>query len=507
MLSRSLGATAPRVARFAAFAAVALLTRLVLLGVPVVDLDEAVYLTGARELLRGGMPYVDFADHKPPLVFAYYAAAQLLGDGMLPVRLVTLLGLLPAIAFCLSAWSGHGRRGAAAGLLFLVWSAAFLGHDMHAVNCELLTLGPLAVAALLVRNEHAALSLARALAAGLLAGIAALFKYQAIVWAPALAAALVVAGRRDRPRRLLARLVALGAGALAAPLAAWGVFAWLGAGDAFVYWNWTHNVAYAANPASAGETLERAAAYLLPLLVATLPLWWATWRSRAELGLYRSTVVGGLLACSLAAALVGWRLYPHYLMPLYVPLALGAAPWVAENVRRPLPREARAFVAWAAVLLGGFTAANAWLYLARDDVYTETHPAFARVAARLRADACFGEGPLFVWGFAPMFYTETRLAAASRFLLVGFSLVGYVSGNRDPGAGATLVSPEHQALLVSDLERRRPTYVLDTAQARLGRWGFPLEGHKPLAALVSERYEPLDVVEHVLIYRRRGCAR
>jgi hypothetical protein len=37
-------------------------------------------------------------------------------------------------------------------------------------------------------------------------------------------------------------------------------------------------------------------------------------------------------------------------------------------------------------------------------IYEETDPAFRRVAARLRADACFERASLFVWGFAPIFY-------------------------------------------------------------------------------------------------------
>jgi hypothetical protein len=333
-----------------------------------------------------------------------------------------------------------------------------------------------------------------------------LFKYQAAAWGPALAIAVVLAGRRDGPVRVLGRLCLLAAGGLLPPLVAWGVSAGLGAGDAFVYWNWTHNLAYSANLASAGETAERAAAYLLPFLLATLPLWWAAWRSRRALDDHAVALVAALLAFSALAALLGLRLFPHYFIPLYFPLALGSAPWAAEQVRRPLGRAGRAFVAWAAVLLVGFTVANGYLYLARDDVYMETHPAFPRVAARLRDDRCFGEGPLFVWGWAPMFYTETRLPAASRFLLVGSTLVGYVPANRNPAAGEGLVSPRHWDWLLEDLARRRPTYVLDTAGARLGRWGFPLEDRRRLAAFVAASYEPLDVVEHVRIYRRRGCS-
>ena len=33
---------------------------------------------GSWELLRGRLLYTDFADHKPPLLYVYYALAQLL---------------------------------------------------------------------------------------------------------------------------------------------------------------------------------------------------------------------------------------------------------------------------------------------------------------------------------------------------------------------------------------------------------------------------------------------
>jgi hypothetical protein len=494
-----------RVARFLLFAAVGIVTRGVLLDVSTVDLDEAVYLTGGRALARGGLPYVDFADHKPPLVFAYYAAASLLGDGMLSVRLVTAALVVPLIAFCASAFLGHDRRGLAAGLVFLVWSAAFLGHDVLSVNCEILMLAPLALAVVVLENPDAARRPARALAAGLLVGAAVLFKYQAAAWGLALALAVVQAGRLDGAARVLFRLGLLAAGAALPPLLAWSVFASLGAGEAFLYWNWTHNVAYTVHPASAGEAGERALAYLLPFLLVTLPLWWASARSRRALGSYAATLVAALLASSLLAAVPGLRLYPHYFVPLYFPLALGAAPWVAEHVRPRMGRAARVFVGWAAAILAGFTVANAYLYRVRSDVYVETRPAFRRVADRLRGDRCFGEGPLFVWGWAPMFYTETRLPPASRFLLVGFSLVGYVSANRDPIAGAGLRNPRHWDWLLDDLTRNRPTYVLDTAAARLGRWRFPLEDERRLADFVAASYEPLDVVDGVRLYRRRGC--
>jgi hypothetical protein len=45
-----------------------LLMRAVLLGIQTVDLDEASFLVGSWELLRGRVLYSDLADHKPPFV-------------------------------------------------------------------------------------------------------------------------------------------------------------------------------------------------------------------------------------------------------------------------------------------------------------------------------------------------------------------------------------------------------------------------------------------------------
>ena len=205
---------------------------------------------------------------------------------------------------------------------------------------------------------------------------------------------------------------------------------------------------------------------------------------------------------ALATAFLGGRFYPHYFLPLDLPLALAAAPEALRLLTPPVGRAGRGFVAATAVLWFGFSAADLALYYARDDVYVETRPVFARVADRLRRDAC--SGPLFVWGFAPQFYTATALAPASRFVMVGATLVGHVSGRADHDAGA--VSAEHWEWLFSDLARRPPAFVLDAAGARLSRWDVPLERYPRLAAFVSRGYEPLDRIDGVAIYRRRGCA-
>jgi hypothetical protein len=143
---------------------------------------------------------------------------------------------------------------------------------------------------------------------------------------------------------------------------------------------------------------------------------------------------------------------------------VAAAP-AAAALLFPLRRGGAWLVAHAAVLLVGFTASTATLYsdaLPGRRVYRETDPVFRKVAERLRRDSCFEGATLFVWGYAPILYYETRLPPASRFVVLPQSrLTGYVSGNfaslEARGLEAPGVVPRHWDWLFEDLERHFAT--------------------------------------------------
>lgn len=488
----------------------ALVTRGAFLSVPILDLDEASYLAAAWEMLRGGTLYRDVADHHPPLGYAYYALAQAFGHGMAPVRLLAVLAVVPLTAYAASAFYGHDRRGLLAGLAYLVYGASYLAHDMHAVNCELLLLLPATVAAAALAREDGAPRTATALAAGLLLGVAVLVKYQAVLWLPAFAFALV----RSTPSALSAAapLGALGAGVAAPLLAAYGWFDARGAGPEFLYWNLTHNFAYAANPLPPAEIVDRAASALVPWLLVVSPLLWSGWRSLREATPRerpRVQVAAALALATVPAVFLGLRFYPHYFVQLYVPLALLAAPDLARRLERHTAGDRRLLAAPLALWVLA-TGVNAALYFGPRPVHEETRPVFRRVAERLRSDPCFEGGSLFVWGYAPIFYTETGLRLGSRFVFPESTLVGYVPGNRastGEGAGTGhLVSAAHWDWLMDDLSRKRPTFVLDTAPSGLHRWNrYPLHAYPRLARFVREGYRRIDTVDRVDVYRSLDC--
>jgi hypothetical protein len=496
---------------FTVFVAVALVTRWLSLAVEVLDSDEAAHAVGSWVLLQGGRLYTDFCDNKPPLLYAYYALAQaLLGRGLFAVHVFTAVVTVPLTALGASAVFGQGRRGITAAFLSLAYGSAFLAHDMLAANAELVLLAPASWAVALLADERRAARSAPLLTAGVLLGLAALVKPTAVFW---LAAAAWTVLRSKVGVARSARMLALGAGFALPVFLAWAAFAATGGAHDMLYWLLWRSAVYAAAPVGAAETVERAASYLLPWLLATAPLWWAWARSRPLLDVHRRRLVDALIAMGLASAFAGFRFYPHYFMPVGFALALGAAPAVAAWGERPRERAGRAFLAATLVLVVGFQVANAWLYLGGMRIYRETDPVYRATAERLARDACFPGSRLFVWGWAPGFYYEAGLRGArpaSRFVVMAQSgLTRYVSGRqrRTPGERAAVPAPSHWDWLMQDLERAQATYILDTAPAGIYRWDrYPMPDYPRLDRYVEQHYEPLGSVGEVRLLRRRGCA-
>ena len=492
------------------FMAVSLATRGFLLGVDILDVDEAMHIVGSWQLLRGEHLYVGFIDNKPPLLYVYYAAAQLLlGRGMLAVHLVTVLLTVPLTALGVSAFFKHDRRGVIAGLTILVFGAAYIAHDMHAANCEILMLLPATWALVAVRDEGRASDPRWACAAGALIGIAVLFKQQGAAWLPGLAVASFVAPWTRR-RSLLLRLAALLVG-FAVPLGlTWAFFAAHGEDKALFFWTILYNFGYAQQPMEGSEILLRIAKYLVPFVVGTLGLWLLAPRSWGLLSRYQRTLVAGVLVCCLPIILIGFRLYPHYFVPVYTPLALATAPALDLLLRSPLSRAARGFRAYAIAALVGFSTANGIIYLTGIEFAPEEHKkVYRRVADVMRSDACFPGASMFTWGPEAMFMYPADLIPASRFVGPYTTICGFVPGNWGIRSGhlkaTDVIRPDHWDQLMGDLERSHATYFIDASKAFRNWKAFPLESFPRMLAFVRAHYDVLGDDGAVRVYRWRGC--
>jgi 4-amino-4-deoxy-L-arabinose transferase-like glycosyltransferase len=118
---------------------------------------------------------VDFADDKPPLVYAVHALAQWLGGmGLDSVRWFGAVVLVPSIALAAFAYFRFERTGLAAGLAFVVASSTLFASDGQVVHCEHVMQLPLAWSLVLTRAPRFFSRLALLFAAGVLVGLATL---------------------------------------------------------------------------------------------------------------------------------------------------------------------------------------------------------------------------------------------------------------------------------------------------------------------------------------------
>src|SRR4029450_2614639 len=118
-----------------------------------------------------------------------------------------------------------------------------------------------------------------------------------------------------------------------------------------------------------------------------------------------------------------------------------------------------------------------------------------------------------VWVWPPIFYDEAgRRGArpATRFVAMAQAgLTSYAPGtpdairSDDPGV---LAESSHWNLLMGDLARARATYIIDTAPAGIYRWERdPLNEQPQLERYVASRYERLDTISRVDVYKLVGC--
>ena len=479
------------------FAIVSLLTRAAFLPIEIIDMDEAAHAVGSWTWIEGGSLYRDFINNKPPLLYVYYAFAQILfGKGLFAVHILTAIFVVPLTALAVAAFFDYEKRGFHAGLLYIMLSTCFLAHDMQSTNAEILMVLPGAWAIALVRNSELAGSRKRMFFAGLLFGIGSLFKYQIALGIVAVAIACWRIGRHTWIYQL--------PGFLIAPVVTLALFQLSGGLQALLYWLFWNNLLYSANPISWNEAIGRFASYLLPFLLLTSPFWWFAFRPRmAERPPYVSTLSIALLIVSIPPVFVGFRFYPHYFIQLYFPLLIAALPAIFQANRF------RAIATYVVVLFCLTTVVNGYLYYGGAGNYREQDPVYKKIAERLKQDECYSGGRLFVWGYAPAFYYYAGIPPASRFVVMGQArLTGYVSGNLESlDRAASGGVPLHWDWLFEDFQKNGVTYVLDTAPAAIYRWNhFPLDRFPRLKNFVNAEFDRIDTIEDVAIYRRRQCS-
>jgi 4-amino-4-deoxy-L-arabinose transferase-like glycosyltransferase len=533
-----------------------LLLRVFYLRYDFVNGDEGLRALTAVRVLEGARLYVDVVTDKPPGATLFYAAViKLFGRSMPAVHLAAIVwNYLTAVAVFLTARTvitgqKSQRTAILAALLFVYFSTNYLTQDMMAANTELLMVLPYTMAFwFFIASKPAgstikragALSAALLIGAGILTGLATMFKQVAVLnllffacnealdirYAIRSQHASVGAAVQSGAKRL--GLILLGF--LLVVVAFWVWLSSMGAVADFWRNAVSLNLHYVdSERLSALHKLRFLLSRGLSYVAFNLAIWIPAIISIAtalksskqhelkeERGMFQPgaghpgggtvraiALWGGL---TLAGGVAGGRFFGHYFIPLLPALsllgALGLEQLRSAVGRRPPRAWAPAIaVVMAVAFLFSFVRFHQRTAILAYETLTgrrtersqrwgmsERQAEADVVAAWVRERIAQGD-PLYIWGYAHDVFWRTGCRPASRYL------TPYYVDGRFPDSEGSPVSPSAEfwktarANLIADLEATRPQLILEV-------YGSMRDLPYPeLARFVRRNYREIAVLE------------
>lgn len=311
--------------------AAAIATRAVTFGNPLVDMDDQFYWLLGQEWWDGRWPIVDVWDRKPIGLFALYAAIAAIDRSILAVQIASLLFAAgTALLVRAAALRIASPRAALLGAItYLIFLPPFWGQSGQSPVFYNLFMAGAALVLLDAAEAPASSSIrARAYGAMLLSGFALVMKQVSV--AEGIYVGLAFLWLLHRSKEKLAGIAltatAMVGVALVPTILGAAIFAFRGDGAVAAYVDASYLSIFAKTPGS-GQSLAGGIAYLLLfggalIIAAGLGL-------KARPADERSGLAHSLIGGWIVAALIGYLLvpnfFPHYALPLLVPLSVMAA--------------------------------------------------------------------------------------------------------------------------------------------------------------------------------------
>lgn len=384
--------------------------------------DSGVFAFGGWVIASGGIPYLDFWDQKPPLVFLLNAVAVRLADMQLVgawwLSLLAILSTLPLAWAVMRRWTSQGV--ALAGMA--LYAVSFTGVLQTGNSVELYTLPFrwMLWANVLQWVEHRettrnrSLKVLLALYMGILAGVLFSLRQNEILTAVALIGVLGWQLIREKKYNDLGLL--LGVSAVGFLLVWTPILVYLASNHALgAFWdqvfryNFQHKIV--TTPLHRLDAFGAAFDFLPLYAIAVLSWWLLILRKRSStnsLG-FRERLLLGVTPLETFMVLVSGQRFPHYFISL-LPLSALAAAWVLERYAAGWgrsPQRARRIVVGIALLMGVVTLVKTPHNLIQP-VYSMRGHIEHQAADRIKEMSSPGD-VLFVWGMAPEVYVYSGL--------------------------------------------------------------------------------------------------
>jgi len=461
--------------------------------------DLTTYAVIAHEMLEGKSLYSDLWDHKPPAIHVTYAAAELVaGYGRNSIFLMNVVASIATLLACYSIGSagGAGRFGGLTAAAVWTLVSGDLAIEGNQPNTEVFLNACLTTAfAIFVRSggKGSILGFRSALVAGLLFGVASLYKQIAIVHPVLLGAVYVMSAPSGVRKRAFVGVSLIGAIGLVLWGLVLGYFAVRGHAGAFIDAVFNYNRWYSANGGQ--NSLVRPSNVMAPDVFTVIVCIGSLALSGMVLGLVFgprrqwNLLIAFAIATEIAVLLPG-GFFQHYYQLWLPPLAIGAG-WTVSLLRRILPVSAR-WLAQVTSVVSLLTlafieapcyrdSATIWSFKKYGVIFLETDKLARSIDNLLLPNETFYE-----WG------NETGL---------------YFTSRRRPPSGIILAYPTQDGPLASQLSRRllddlkqtQPELIVLSRKAleRVGEAG-------PILAWSTEEYRPFSDTGLFLLFVRKG---
>ncbi len=466
-------------------------------------------------LVSGGVYYKDAVDHRGPLTPYVYAVVFFIAGryNMLALRILLLLVVVGStlLVWMVARKTAGQIAGSCAAFLFAIQaSAAFPASDLFAFNVEWL------LAFFVLLGSLFVISMGRnvwmAFGAGIFFGLAFLSKQTAAfecigvaTFAALLAIHQVSSGNREGFRKLVPPYLMVGAGFSITVASVVLFFRWTGAWRDFLFGFWSYNTSYYVGKISILDRIGvlvdivRLAAGAAGLGVFAIIGGFVVivqMRRRIRSG---ESIVSSRIFCLIwaVAAVAGMtlsgRIFGHYFIQVLAPFCIltGIAYAALDSAIRQHHEGWRNQIllgvrrAAVLVVLIGLVIRLASLLperLEQQERWVVDAPTVA--LCHLIGEYSAPEDRIFVWGFYPHPYVLARRSPASRYtfctFITGSNVGKEVLARPVPGA------MDH---LVSDLQRSRPRFIIDTSPWGYFGWrSYPIENFPKLKHIVDTGY-------------------
>lgn len=109
---------------------------------------------------------------------------------------------------------------------------------------------------------------------------------------------------------------------------------------------------------------------------------------------------------------------------------------------------------------------------------------------------------LFVWGWRPELYTQSRLEPASTYTITSY----VIQDAQVLRTGRVAIQPQQSKRLMQDLTERKPRFVVDASRRSLAmshRWVYDLKHYPPLEEHLDKHYVLVTTLDDCDVYARR----